>query len=74
MEGWPSGEVRDLGKLIYSGIDVENKNRTKPQEELWFLRTREGTVKGEKLWKEKRADREGRGAEKYGDESKRKNR
>lgn len=48
LEGWPSGEVRDLGKLIYSGIDLENKNRTKPQEELRCLRTLEGTVKGEK--------------------------
>lgn len=47
-EGWPSGEVRDWGKLIYSGIDLENKNRTKPQGELRFLRTVEGTVKGEK--------------------------
>lgn len=48
MEGQLCGEARDLGKLMHSGIALENKNRTKPRQESGFPRTLEGIVKEEK--------------------------
>lgn len=46
---WLRGEIRDSGKLIYSEIDLENKNRTKSQEESEFSRTLEGCQGGKTM-------------------------